>query len=89
MRNQTECSKDCFKSMLDRFLQKIPDHSLLRSNTYSRRALSNSLIDMIKLTHLHYTDTHHATNARLNRPDERNALRLAVTRWEFWNKVKK
>ena len=68
LRNQMECSKDCFKSMVDRFLKIIPDHPLLRSNYYSRQAPSNSLTDMIKLAHLHDTDTLQGTTARLNRP---------------------
>ena len=63
LRNQTECSKDCFKFMLDRFLKTIPDHPLLRSNYYSRQAPTNSLIDMAQLQ-----TTPHAPHAPHARP---------------------
>ena len=32
LRNATECSKDCFKAMLDKYLHNVPDHPVLRSN---------------------------------------------------------
>ena len=43
----TGCSKEMFKSELDKILLTIPDEPLIRRYTAFRRAASNSILDMI------------------------------------------
>ena len=50
IRNLTGCTKEEFKSKLDEVLWKVPDEPQLRRYTSYRRADSNSIIDMIRLS---------------------------------------
>ena len=47
LRNLTGCSKEKFKSELDKILLTIPDEPQIRGYTAYRRADSNSVLDMI------------------------------------------
>ena len=48
IRNIKNCTKEKFKSKLDSFLKQIPDEPQIPGYTASRRADSNSILDMIK-----------------------------------------
>ena len=50
IRNMTACSKESFKRKLDSILYEIPDEPQTRRYTSYRRADSNSLLDMIRLS---------------------------------------
>ena len=46
LRDMRNCTKDVFKSALDKYLQTIPDEPQIQGYTASRRAESNSLLHM-------------------------------------------
>ena len=46
LRDMRNCTKDAFKSALDKYLQTIPDEPQIQGYTASRRAESNSLLHM-------------------------------------------
>ena len=46
LRNLTGCSKDKFKTELDKYLFRVPDEPLMPGYTIMRRAESNSIIHM-------------------------------------------
>ena len=50
LRNSTGCSVDAFKRKLDRFLRTVPDEPQIPGYTAMRRADSNSLLDMVKVS---------------------------------------
>ena len=68
IRNITGCTVDSFKRRLDRYLKTIPDEPQIPGYTAQRRAESNSLLDMTRLTISHQDsmvevpgDTHNVT----------------------------
>ena len=50
----TQCSVDCFKRKLDKYLWTVPDEPQIPGYTAQRRADSNSLVDMSR-----YASAHH------------------------------
>ena len=50
LRNLSGCTKEIFKTKLDKILKEIPDEPQIRTYTSRRRADSNSILDMIKLS---------------------------------------
>ena len=50
IRNLTNCPKEKFKSELDMFLKLIPDEPQIPGYTSIRRADTNSIVDMIKVS---------------------------------------
>ena len=46
----SDCSKDAFKNCLDNFLRTVPDEPQIAGYTPFKRAESNSIIDMVKLS---------------------------------------
>ena len=50
IRDLSDCSKETFKSCLDKFLRTVPDEPLITGYTRFRRADSNSLLDMVKFS---------------------------------------
>jgi len=68
IRNIMGCTVDSFKRRLDRYLKTIPDEPQIPGYTAQRRAESNSLLDMTRLTISHQDsmvevpgDTHNVT----------------------------
>lgn len=68
IRNMTECSVDCFKRTLDKYLRDVPDEPQIPGYTAQRRADSNSLLHMSRLATAHHLpmvevlgDTHTVT----------------------------
>ena len=53
IRNISGCTVDSFKRRLDKYLQTIPDEPQIPGYTAQRRADSNSLLDMTRLTTSH------------------------------------
>ena len=51
LRDMRNCTKEVFKSALDRYLQTIPDEPQIQGYTASRRAESNSLLHMQQVSH--------------------------------------
>ena len=54
VRNVTQCSVDCFKRKLDKYLWTVPDEPQIPGYTAQRKADSNSLVDMSR-----YVSSHH------------------------------
>ena len=51
LRDMRDCSKDAFKSALDKYLRTIPDEPQIQGYTASRRADSNSLLQMQRFSY--------------------------------------
>ena len=50
LRDIKDCTKETFKSALDRYLRTIPDEPHIQGYVQMRRAESNSLLDMSKFS---------------------------------------
>ena len=50
LRDIKDCTKETFKSALDRYLSTIPDEPHIQGYVQMRRAESNSLLDMSKFS---------------------------------------
>ena len=52
LRDMMECTKETFKSALDKYLSTVPDEPHIQGYVQMRRADSNSLLDMVKFSNL-------------------------------------